>query len=188
MKGAMAEPFASTRRAPTATRVMTIGASQYFLLFRINSQSSETTCTFDIRKSSEHFFVVTRIALPIRIGLPVSSTSSPASVKRVPTKQSLDHANRRDYKKENNTENDPRHDKGKHLCQLHPGPVWIDERPGQNQSQQNQHTAQRQHDVGDTSKLSTVNPPGAQQKETPADNQAKLSLCSEGAPFHVLVR
>src|SRR6185503_15631130 len=48
MKGAMAEPLASTRRAPTATRVITIGASQYFLLFRMNSQSSETTCTFDI--------------------------------------------------------------------------------------------------------------------------------------------
>src|SRR6266550_4759078 len=131
MKGAMAEPFASTRRAPTATRVMMIGASQYFLLFRINSQSSETTCTFDIRKSSEHFFVVVRIALPIRIWLPVRFASFSAPVKWVPTKHPFYNTNGCNYEKENNSKNDPRHDKGKHLCQLHPDLVGINERPGQ---------------------------------------------------------
>src|SRR5688572_11430399 len=140
MKGAMAEPFASTRRAPTATSVITMGASQYFLLFLINSQSSETTCIFDIRKSSIHFFVVTRIALPFRIRLPIRSASGCAPVKRVPTKKSFYNADRCHYEKENNTEDKPRHDKGKHLCQLHPGFVWIDERPGKQQSQQNQPT------------------------------------------------
>lgn len=180
----MAEPFASTRRAPTATRVITIGASQYFLLFRINSQSSETTCTFDIRKSSEHFFVMPRIALPIRIRLPVRSASSPAPVKRVPTKQSFDNANGCHYEKENNTENQPRHDKGKRLCQLHPGLVWIDERSGQNQSQQNQQTTHGQYDISKAVKLPTINPPGAQQNENRAHDQTKLSLYSQGALFH----
>src|SRR5688572_19653626 len=121
MKGARAEPFASTRRPPTATRVMTMGASQYFLLFRINSQSSETTCIFDIAgSSSKHLFVVTRIALPIGIGPPVRSVSSAPPVERVPTKQSFYDPDGCHDEKKNNTENQPRHDKGKHLCQFHP--------------------------------------------------------------------
>ncbi len=184
----MAEPFASTRRAPTATSVMTMGASQYFLLFRINSQNSETTCTFDIRKPSVHFFVVARIALPFRIRFPVSNASSFAPAKRVPTKQSFHNSYGSHYEKENNTENEPRHDKGQHLGQLHPRSVWLDECFGKNQSQQNQRTAQWQQYVSGTGKLSAINPPGAQQNKNRAHNEPKLSLYSEGALLHAFHR
>src|SRR5258705_5006668 len=51
MKGAMAEPFANTNKAPTSTSVITIGASQYFLFSLMNCQSSLTTCAFDINNS-----------------------------------------------------------------------------------------------------------------------------------------
>ena len=44
----MAELFASTKRIPKSTSVMTIGASQYFLFSLMNCQSSLTTCVFDI--------------------------------------------------------------------------------------------------------------------------------------------
>lgn len=52
MKGAMAEPFAKTNKAPTSTSVITIGANQYFLFSLMNCQSSPTTCAFDINYSS----------------------------------------------------------------------------------------------------------------------------------------
>lgn len=55
MKGAMAEPFAKTSRAPTSTSVITIGASQYFLFSLMNCQSSLTTCAFDINRSLKSF-------------------------------------------------------------------------------------------------------------------------------------
>lgn len=48
MKGAIAEPLANTSNTPNKTRVITIGASQYFLFSLMNCQSSLITCTFDI--------------------------------------------------------------------------------------------------------------------------------------------
>src|SRR5712692_9508041 len=96
MKGAIAEPFASTSKMPNTTSVITIGASQYFLFCFMNSQSSLTTCAFDIRNSSKHFFVVARISLPLRVWLPVRIASFGAAVQRVPAEQTLAETNRRD--------------------------------------------------------------------------------------------
>ena len=48
VKGAMAEPLASTSSTPTATSVMTMGASQNFLFSLMNCHSSLMTCAFDI--------------------------------------------------------------------------------------------------------------------------------------------
>src|SRR6185369_1346015 len=102
MKGAMAELFANTNKAPTSTSVITIGASQYFLFSLMNCQSSLTTCAFDINRSlnlsgnaptilasladffgqfsdpkspatSKHFLVVSRITLALGIGSPIGS-------------------------------------------------------------------------------------------------------------------
>src|SRR5689334_18583972 len=54
MNGARAEPLASTSNTPTSTSVRTIGASQYFLLSRMNCHSSLTTCAFDIQSLFSH--------------------------------------------------------------------------------------------------------------------------------------
>jgi len=55
MKGAMADPFASTNSAPTATRVINIGASQYFLFSLMNCHSSLMTWIFDTQTPNTSF-------------------------------------------------------------------------------------------------------------------------------------
>lgn len=48
MKGAIADPLASTNRTPTNPSVITMGASQYFLFSLMNCQSSLITRAFDM--------------------------------------------------------------------------------------------------------------------------------------------
>src|SRR6266566_2237328 len=106
MNGAIAEPFANTSKTPNKTRVITIGASQYFLFCLMNCQSSLTTSSFDMSVSSEHFFVVAGVSLPLGIGLPVRIRRSRAPVQGVPTEQPLDQTNRRHDPKKDNRQND----------------------------------------------------------------------------------
>src|SRR5437870_5309470 len=58
--------------------------------------------------SSKHFFIMARVALPLRVRLPVRVGRCGATVQRVPTGQALDETNRRDDSKEHEGENDPR--------------------------------------------------------------------------------
>jgi hypothetical protein len=48
MKGAIAEPFASTSNTPTSASVITMGASQNFLFSLMNCHNSLKTYNFDI--------------------------------------------------------------------------------------------------------------------------------------------
>src|SRR2546426_5624040 len=102
MKGAIAELFASTSRAPSRTSEITIGASQYFLFSLINCHSSLTTCTLDIEAPSKHLFVVTRIALTLGIRPPVGGARARAPAEGIPTKQSFQQTDWRDYEKKDN--------------------------------------------------------------------------------------
>src|SRR6267143_4142926 len=107
MKGAIAELLASTSRTPNRTRVITIGASQYFLFCFMNSQSSLTTCVFDIQ-SSKHLFIVAGISLALRVRFPVRITRRRATLQRVPAEPPFDHTDWRDDHKEDKSKNDSR--------------------------------------------------------------------------------
>src|SRR5687768_14070927 len=54
MKGAIADPLASTSSTPTRPSVITMGASQYFLFSLMNCHNSLMTCIFDMLKTLSH--------------------------------------------------------------------------------------------------------------------------------------
>src|SRR5712692_693125 len=176
MKGAIAELFASTSSTPNRTSVITIGASQYFLFSFMNCQSSLNTCAFDIFGSSKHFFVMARVTLSLRVWPPIRFALRCASIKWVPSKQTLDETDRRHDRKEDKRQDDSRHDERKHFRQSHPRFVRPIERARQDESQQHERAPERQCDLRGMRKLAAVHPPRAHQKQNAADDETKFSL------------
>src|SRR5258708_6768923 len=129
--------------------------------------------------SSKHFFIMARIALPLRIRLPVRIGCGRAPMQRVPSGQALDETNRRDDDKENESENNSRADERQTFRQRHPGFVWINQRARKHEAEQHQHGAQWQGDCRGAVKLAAISPPGAQQNQHPTDDQSKLSRCPQ---------
>src|SRR5215813_7377684 len=127
MNGAIAELLARISNAPTRTRVIMIGASQYFLLVLMNSQSSLTTCIFDIANSLIHLFVMSRIPLPVRIRMPVGTPRACTTPQRIPTHCSFYQSDRRKNAEKNDSQNHSSRNKRETLGQLHPGTVRPDE-------------------------------------------------------------
>src|SRR5712691_12620535 len=99
-----------------------------------------------------------RVALPLRVRLPVRIGRFGATMQRVPSGPAFDETNRRDDNKENESENDSRADESQTLRQSHPRLVWIDQRARKRESEQHQHRPQRQSDRRNAVKLATINP------------------------------
>src|SRR5882724_6078947 len=86
----------------------------------------------------KHFFVVTRVPLPVGIRLPVGSFSHAASVERIPTHQSFYHADGRNNQKEHQAKDYSRGNKRKTFGQHHPGFIRQYQRSGPKQAQKDQ--------------------------------------------------
>src|SRR6476659_1757525 len=90
MKGASAEPWDTTRSNPTRSRTTRIGASQYFLLLRVNSQNSLRTLALDIGSGpSVHLLVVLGIPLALGVGFPVRRHGRRAAAQGIPSCHAL---------------------------------------------------------------------------------------------------
>src|SRR5512140_3224100 len=158
MNGATAEPFATTRRRPTRSRTITIGASQYFLFSLRKSQKSDTTWSFDM-SASERPFVVPGVAVPRRIWVPGALPERGPAPERVAPGQPADDADRGHDEREDHEKDDARHHEPESVRQRHPEPPRDRQRTGDGRAEQEQQEARGHEERRDAQELPPEDPP-----------------------------
>jgi hypothetical protein len=121
-----------------------------------------------------------RISLTFRIRLPVRVVAWRAPVQRIPTEPPFDQTDRSNDPKKNQRQYYPSADKRQHFSQGHPGFVWQLQYSRKHEPQQQQHRTDDYGHVRHCRELSTIKPPQAEQREHAPDDQAELSLGSQG--------
>src|SRR4029453_11207320 len=145
MNGATALDCEKTISSPKSTKTMTIGINQYFFSCRRNCQNSASTRLLAIG-SSVHPGEVISVAIAGRIRRPPRPVAPPQR-QGVTTSEPPDQTERCQDDGKGDRQDDAGVDVAQHHRELPPRGAWILEQPRRCQPENQQHGADRRHDL-----------------------------------------